>query len=183
MRKGFVIGMILYAVIFLALVGVGLNYFWDFIDAYEQSRPINTVKAYVNQLSKEEISQASDALLDQLDENIRTREESIQFICDSMAEAISYAKKSSESTETRQVYVLRSGKQVVGGFTITAGDADKFGFQRWVVTEQNFDFSHLMGQKISITVPSEYIVSINGNVLDERYMTESGIQYDAIEEF
>ena len=55
MRKGFVIGMILYAVIFLALLSVGLVFFWNFMDAFEQSRPVNTVKAYVAELTKEEI--------------------------------------------------------------------------------------------------------------------------------
>ena len=32
--RGFVIGMIVYAVLFLALTGVGLYYLWDFMDAF-----------------------------------------------------------------------------------------------------------------------------------------------------
>lgn len=183
MRKGFVIGMVIYALVFLALVGFGLNYFWDYIDAYEQSRPINTVKEYVAQLTAEDMCEGSEALLAQLDTHIRSREESCQMITDSVSAAISYAKKSSESTDTKQVYVLRSGKQIIGGFTISAGDPDRYGFQRWSVTETHFDFSHLMGEAVSVTVPSEFTVSINGNVLDETYITESGILYDAVEEF
>ena len=183
MRKGFVIGMILYAVIFLALLSVGLVFFWNFMDAFEQSRPVNTVKAYVAELTKEDMCENSEELLAGLDENIRSREESCQFIMNSVTEEITYAKKSSASTETQQVYVLRSGKQVIGSFTISAGETDKFGFQNWTVTEENFDFSYLMGQPVSITVPSEFTVSINGQVLDESYIVESGIAYDAVEEF
>lgn len=183
MRKGFIIGMIIYALVFLVLLGVGLNYFWDYIDAYEQSRPINTVKEYVAQLTAEDMCEGSEVLLAQLDEHIRSREESCQVIVDSVSAPISYAKKSGESSDSQQVYVLRSGKQVIGGFIISAGDPDRYGFQRWTVTEEYFDFSYLMGETVSITVPAEFTVSINGNVLDESYITESGILYDAVEEF
>lgn len=31
----FFVGMVIYAVIFLALTAVGLKFFWDFIEAYE----------------------------------------------------------------------------------------------------------------------------------------------------
>lgn len=183
MRKRFVIGMVIYAVVFLAIAGAGLAIFWNFIDAYEQSRPMNTVKAYVASVTAEDFCEGSEELLSQLDSSIQSREEACDLIRASVTEPLNYAKKSSESTENRQVYVLRSGKQVIGHFAITAGEADKFGFRGWSVTESSFDFSHLMGQSVSITVPEEYSVRINGAVLDESYITETGIKYTALEEF
>ena len=183
MRKRFVIGMVIYAVVFLAIAGAGLAIFWNFIDAYEQSRPMNAVKAYVASVTDEDFCEGSEELLSRLDSKIQSREEACDVICNSVTEPLTYAKKSSESTEERQVYVLRSGKQVIGQFAITAGEEDKFGFREWTVTETSFDFAHLMGESVSVTVPDSYRVCVNGSQLDESYITASGIEYSALEEF
>lgn len=181
--RKFVGGLVIYAVIFLILAGIGLGVFWKFIDAYEQSRPKNTLKAYMDQLTIEQMCDDSDELYNSVDQNLQSREQFNQVIRDAVTEKLGYAKKSSESTEQRQVYVVRCGKNPIGKFTIEAGEEDAFGFRIWEVTEHSFDFSHLMGQSVSITVPSDFQVSVNGNVLDENYITKSGIHYSALEEF
>lgn len=183
MRKRFVKGMVIYAIVFLLIAAAGLSVFWKFIDAYEQSRPINSVKAYVAQVTAEDMYEGSQALLDQIDSNIQSREEACQLIQDSVTQELSYAKKSGESSDDCQVYVLRSGKQVIGEFSITAGEKDRFGFRSWTVSEESFDFSHLLSDAVSITVPSDFSVSLNGCKLDDSYITESGIPYDALEAF
>lgn len=183
MRKRFVLGMVIYALVFLALTAVGLKVLWDFIDAYEQSRPMNTVKAYVSSVTTQDMWDGSEALLDTLDENVRSRDDSRALIAQAASGTLSYAKKSGESTEERQVYVLRSGRQVIGQFAITAGEPDKYGFRVWSVTESSFDFSYLVGQPVSVTVPSDFPVSVNGVVLDASYITESGHTYSILEEF
>ena len=183
MRKRFVIGMVIYAVVFLMIAGAGLAIFWNFIDAYEQSRPMNAVKAYVASVTDQDLIDGSAELLNQLDTRIQTREEACDVIRSSITEDYTYAKKSRESTEDHQVYVLSSGKQLIGQFAITAGKADRYGFREWTVSEASFDFSHLLSESVSMTVPEEYSVQVNGNVLDESYITASGIEYTALEEF
>lgn len=175
--------MLIYALVFLIIVTGGLWFLWDFMEAYEQSRPVNAIKSYVDHLTPEDLAEGSGALLDTLDSNIQSPEESRQIIRDASTGAFSYAKKSAESSETRQVYVLRCGRQVVGQFAISAGEADKYGFRIWEVTEESFDLSHLMGESISITVPSDFTVSVNGFPLDSSYITEQDIPYSALEEF
>lgn len=183
MSKRFLTGMLVYALVFLVLLSGGLWVLWDYIDAYEQSRPGNTIKAYVNQLTVDDLCEGSDALLEQLNSHIQSWEEACQWIKDSVTGEFSYAKKSSESSETRQVYVLRNGRQAIGQFVITAGEPDKYGFRIWEVTEESFDFSHLLSQSISVTVPSDFVVSVNGTVLDSSYITEQDIPYTTLEEF
>ena len=183
MNKRLAWGMVIYAVVFLAILAVGLGIFWNFIEAYELSRPANAVNAYVEQLTGEAVCEGSAALLEQLDGNIQSREEACQVIRDLTAEGFAYAKKSTESTADRQVYVLRCGSQVVGQFAITAGEPDKYGFRVWSVTEETFDVSFLLASPVSVTVPSDFQVSVNGNLLDNGYITETGIRYGALEEF
>lgn len=183
MNKRFVAGMLVYALVFLAIASAGLWVLWDYIDAYEQSRPVNAIKAYVDSVTPEDLTAGSASLLDTLDTHLQSREESCRLIQESAEQAFSYAKKSAESTEERQVYVLRSGRQVIGQFAITSGEPDRFGFRIWKVTEEAFDFSHLLGESVSVTVPSDFTVLVNGAALDESYITNKDIPYTKLEEF
>lgn len=181
--RKFVTGLLVYVVLFVLIAAVGLGFFWKFIASYEASRPKNTVKAFVNRLTVDQMCDGSDELYASIDQKVQTREQFEQVIRNAVTESVSYAKKSSESSEDRQVYVLRSGKTPVGKFVIEAGEADMFGFRIWEVTESSFDFSYLMSDGISITVPETYQVSVNGHVLDEGYITQTGIEYTALDGF
>jgi len=181
--RKFVTGLLVYVVLFLIVLAVGLGIFWKFIASYEASRPKNTLKAYVSQLTVDQMCDGSDELYASIDQNVQSREQFDQVIRNAVTESVSYAKKSSESTENRQVYVLRSGKTPVGSFVIEAGEPDMFGFRVWEVSDSSFDFSYLMGESVSVTVPSDYRVSVNGHVLDESYITKTGIEYTALDGF
>ena len=181
--RKFLAGIAIYAGVFLAIVGICLVFFWNFIEAYELSRPKNTIKAYVDQLTAQQASDGSDDLYATIDQNLQSREQFDQVIQDSLQGTWNYAKKSSESTETRQVFVLRSGRTPVGEFSIAAGNEDSYGFRRWTVDNRSFDFSHLMGQPVSVTVPSDFRVTVNGNLLDERYITADNVEYEALDGF
>lgn len=179
----FIAGMVIYAVVFLTIAGVGLGFFWKYIEAYEHSRPKNTVNAYIEQLTPEQMCAASDDLYAAVDQRLQDRAQFDQVIKDALSGELSYAKKSSESTEVRQVYALRSGRTAIGTFAIEAGAQDKYGFRRWQVTDSEFDFSYLMGEGVTVTVPSTYQVTVNGVLLDESYQVKTGIPYSALEQF
>lgn len=179
----FILGLVIYALVFLVLVGVGLGVFWKFIEAYELSRPKNAISAYVDQLTPEAICAASDDLYAIIDQGLQDRSQFDQIIQDALTGNLTYAKKSSESTDKRQVYVLRSGRTAIGTFAIEAGEEDKFGFRRWQVTDTEFDLSFLKGEGIQVTVPSEYVVKVNGVALDTGYQIQTGIEYSALEQF
>ena len=181
--RRFLVGMIIYAVVFLILTGVGLKFFWDFIEAYEESRPQNTANTYLQKLTVEKMCNAAEPWFSGLDQRIQSEEERIGYIRNSLTGDMNYAKKAGECTETRQVYVLRCGKQVIGQMTMDAVQTDTYGFSRWEVTEEHFDFSYLEGEPVRVTVPETYTVSLNGHVLDESYIAETGIHYPLLEEF
>ncbi|MBQ3503183.1 MAG: hypothetical protein IJA75_00590 [Oscillospiraceae bacterium] len=183
-RKGmFALGMLLYAVIFLALTAAGLTVFWNFIDSYEQSRPKNTMDAYLSALTVEDMFAKASQTREAIDGYLQTPQESLDIIRDCLGEKITYARKSSASSQTHQTYVLRSGSRVLGEVVIAASVPDRFGFSIWDVREESFDFTYLLCQPRSITVPQDYVVYANGVPLDESYITDSGIEYTALEEF
>ena len=166
----FALGMIVYAVVVLGAAFFGLKYLWGFLEGYEASRDYHAIDAYMEQLTPEHICDTQADLIAQVDHNIQSEEECRQVLLDSLSEKITYARKASECSETRQVYVLRSGKQVIGSFAIEAGNEDEYGFAPWSFVEESFDLSYMIGQKVSATAPMDYPVYVNGVQLDDSYV-------------
>lgn len=180
---GFVCGMLIYAAIVLALVIYGLNFFWGYMAAYEASRPYIAVDSYMELVTDEYICDRSAELIGQIDHNIQSEEACRQVIKDAVSEGITCAKKTAECTDDRMVYVLRSGKQVIGSFVMEHRGETVHGFTPWEVVEDSFDLSYLITGTVSTTAPSHYPVYVNGNLLTEEYVTESGIEFEELEEF
>ena len=177
-------GMLIYALVFLAIAGIGLAIFWDFMAAYEASRAKTTVNAYMQQLTEEHICDLSQTVIDQVDRNIQTEEQSRRYIMDAIGE-ITYAKKIKESTDTRQVYVLRAGNAVIGEFSIVSTDDGKYGFKPWKFEAESFDIStlNLFGAPCEVTVPSDHTVTVNGYALGSEYILDAKVPYEPIAEF
>lgn len=182
-RSFFGWGMLIYAVVFLGLSAFGLKELWSFMEAYEASRPMNVLNAYMDSVTADYVCDQSQALIDQVDHNIQTEQQCRDYIKQSLSGGFSYARKSKECTDTRQVYVLRSGGKVVGQFAMEVKSEDSYGFNMWELTEQSYDLSYLLGSKISVSAPDNCSVSVNGVVLDESYRTGDVIEYDALEDF
>lgn len=180
----FLLGMAIYAAVFLVAVYFGLKAFWNYMEAYENSRPKIAINVYMEGLTEEHICDLSQELIDQVDHNVQTAEECRSYIMDSI-DGINYAKKAGESTETRQVFVLRTGKTVIGEFSIVAQEPDEYGFTPWKVEGESFDIStlNLFGSDYEVTVPHDHTVTVNGNTLDASYITNEKIIYEQIEDY
>lgn len=179
----FAICMVVYAIIFIAAAAIFLNWFWGFIQGYELSRNKVTIQNYMEQLTDEYILDNASGLIGQIDHNIQSEEACEAVILDVLSTDVTYARKSSECTDTKQVYMLRCGTQVIGSFTITAGEADEYGFAPWTVTEESFDFSFLLSTPLSVTAPEGYSVYVNGVKLDEQYISEEeSLPFPVLEE-
>lgn len=175
--------MVLYAVLFMAAAAKGLEYLWDFLDAYEQSRPNKAIDRYVAQLDAEYVADQCDDLIAQVDHNIQSEEACRQYILDFLKDGITYFKKSSECTEEKQVFILRSGGKDIGRFEIAMEGDSAYGFTNWVVAGDSFDLSFLIGESVSTMAPHNYPVYANGVLLDESYITQTGIQYEVLADY
>ena len=181
-KSRFWLGLGIFSLVFLLLVAVGLMFFWDFIASYENSRPQNAVEGYMLGVTAQSISQLPNVLPEGYDSALQSEEAARQAIAQSIG-TISYVRNTKLSTDSKMVYMVLSGGKAVGSVSMTVGRTDRYGFEYWSVTEENYDFSHLIGESVSITVPEEYPVYANGQRLDESYITESGIPYASVEAY
>ena len=180
----FLLGMLIYAAAFLVALNFGLKAFWNYMEAYENSRPKIAIDAYMNNLTEEHVVDLSQDLIDRVDHNIQSADQCRGYILD-MIDGINYARKSGESTDERQVFVLRTGKTVIGEFSIVAQEADEYGFTPWAVESEKFDISvlNLFGSDYEVTVPYDHTVTVNGTALDASYITNEKIIYEEIEDY
>lgn len=168
---GFVIFMVLYIAAFCGAAYFGLTKLWDFMEAYEVSRPQKPVQAYMNQLTPEHICDLSGDVIAQIDHNIQSEEECRKILMEAVSGPISYARNIKESTDEKTVYMLLCGGKTIGSFTTTAQAADEYGLSIWEVTEEEFDLSYLIGEPMTVSAPSNYTVLINGQALSSDYLT------------
>jgi len=182
---GFVRGLVIYGIVLLVLIGAGFALLWSFLSAYEESRPHIAINEYMEQLTAEHIVDSSMAILEGVDTHIQSEEECRARMLEAVSGTFTCARKASACTEVRQVYVLRSGKQVIGSFTIAACGKGAFGFTPWEVSEEQFDLSYLVtSEPLTVTVPEGYVVSVNGVTLDESYIVATETeQYDILEDY
>lgn len=181
----FFLGMFIYAALFLGAAAYGLNWFWGYMEAYENSRAYIAIDAYMEALTPEHICDTQGSVIAMADPNLQSEEACRQILLDALTGEITYARKAAECTDTRQVYVLRCDKQVIGSFAIETGEADEHGFTPWQFAEESFDLSFLMGtETVTTTVPEGYPVYVNGVQLDETYVTGSDTEiFDFVEEY
>lgn len=182
-RWVFPVALFLYAVIFLTGAFFGLRYFWDFIDAYEQSRPHIAVNAYSQQLNAEFICDQAGSLVAQIDHNIQSEEDCKNAIKSAIGTTFSLAKKSKECTEVKLVYAIMADKKAIGTVEFTRTGETAHGFTRWEFASDNFDLSYLLTDGPSITVPYGFTVRVNGAVLDDDYIVGDPIRYPLFEEY
>ena len=179
----FALFMAIYALIFLGFLNWGLQKFYQYLTAYEDSRPKHVLTAYMDNLTAEHVCDLSAAVIDQVDHNLQSEEQCRDYILRALSKEFSYAKKTGKSTETKHIYAIRSGQQVIGEFTMEVVRKDEYGFAYWEVTEEVFDMSYLIGKTVSMVAPDHYTVSVNGIVLDSSYIVGDPIQYEALKPF
>lgn len=174
--------LIAYALVFLGATAVGMRYFWNYIDAYEKSRPHTALNGYMEKLDAAYVADRSAELIAAVDENLQTEQQCRQVLLDALTESFSYVKKVAESDEDRHVYAIRCGDRVIGTMEMERAGESMMGFTCWQVTGDSFDLSYLLSQPMSITVPETFGVWALGKQLSSEYITQSNIPYSRLEE-
>lgn len=175
-KKRFALGMGIYAAVFILLTLIGLIFFWDFIDNYEKSLPSTALENYNKKLTTEYITNASQALINQVDHTLQSEDACKQVIADSLKNGVTFVKKLKESTDTKFSYNIVSNRQIIGSVVFEKnGDGDNTS-SPWEITEEIIDLSHLLNE-LSFTVPADYTVTVASKTLDSEYVTNDKLPY------
>ena len=183
-KHSFVRGMFSYAIIFILVSAVVLTVFWGFLSCYELSRPEIALEQYEETLnSQEHIDALASLYLDSSDFPEDEIEDMRAAILKCASDGISLRKNISESDDEHETYMLICGKNTIGSMELAKGDELAFGFSRWKFGGETADFSFIEKSSVSVTVPEDASLYDGDTLLDESFITESGIEYPAYEKY
>lgn len=181
--RRFGLGLLIYALAFLLLLGIGFIFFWNFMDAYEQSRPQHPLNAYMEQLTADYILDKSDAAAAQIDSRLQSKQQCLSYLESTIADDLKCIKKIKACTDSKLVYSIFCGPKIIGTIDLERQGEARFGFAPWVITGDTFDISCLLQEGTSVTVPSDFRVYAGEQLLDEAFLTEVDIPYPDVKEF
>lgn len=173
-------GLGIYALVLTVLLAAGLLFFWVFIRSYEQTRPVNALKAYLAGLDEDYLREHAQPFLSSLDQSVQSEEESLSRLCGLIEEA-DYARAPSES-DSSYTYMLHTGDTYFASVTFTAGERNLFGFPSWELSEEDFAFE-VFCERTELSVPSDYTVILNGVRLGDGQIVDRRAPYELLAEF
>ena len=174
--------LLIYTAVFLGVAIVGLTLFWCYIDAYEDSRTKRTIETYIEDLTPQYIYEHCGDVLNSIDPKLQSAEERDRALLDFLDGNITYARKASECTDERIVYVLRRSGKIIGKVELEPQGQKRFGFTPWKIARDSFDLSCLLGDAATVTVDSTMQVYAGDVLLDESYVTQT-VKYAALEDY
>lgn len=175
--------MAIYAAVFLAILLIGLIIFWNYMDAYEDSQPENTLQSYLYNLDAKQILSHSDNLIEAVNPDIQRETDCRDVISNTLKNGVEYKYLMSQSTDNKKVYSLTCGAHTVGKVTLTAQDTGSFGLPVWTVAEETYDFSYLLNEGVKLDVPQHYKVYANGKLLSEQSIVQKDTPIDVLKDF
>jgi len=173
----------IYAAIFLVIAIVGLIIFWNYMDAYEKSQPKNVIDSYIFNLDETHIQNHCSELIQSVDPEVQTEADCLKIIADAVDSGVTYARKLSECTDDKLVYMLMSDGNTIGSVTLTAQGKSSFGFASWKVSEETFDFAYLLREAVNLDVPQHYKVYVNGKLLGQRSIVQNDAPIEVLKDF
>lgn len=173
----------IYAAIFLVIAVIGLVIFWNYMDAYEKSQPKNVIDAYLYNLDEAHIQDLTRDFIQSVNHNVQSDEDCLEIIADSIKDGVTYARKMSECTDDKMVYMLMSDGNTIGKVVLTAQGKGSFGFANWVVTEESFDFSHLLNDGVTLEVPEHYKVYADGKLVSQKCIVQRDTPIEVLKDF
>ena len=180
--SAFARGMVLYVLLFVLVAGLGLNFFYSFLENYEATRPNNVMADTMEKLTDAQIGEMCGDFLASLNEDM-TDADAIRAFAVEKVRAADFAKKVAQCTETETVYALKNEDGAFGTVRFTLGDNVFHDLlANWQYAGGSVDFSDQLTQ-YDITVPSDYTVTVNGYPLDGKYISEERVEYAALKEY
>ena len=184
-----------------------LKQLWDYASVYDDTQPEPILDAYVASLREnlwnDDIAKEVAAMPHQ----VQSDEEVANLVKQMLTEGeIRALLDQSKTRGDMQTYALICGEDNIFGEVVLTQDTSrnlvanvnvpqqvigvlaKIGvaiqpeLYPWKVSEEHFDFSGLYSS-VSVTVPENYRVSLNGVYLSDEYIVERDIHYDVLEQY
>lgn len=183
-----------------------LSQVWAYASVYDETQVEPVIESYVANLRENLWDDSIAETVEAMPHPVQSNEEVRQLVREIlMTDEISYAEKTGAVQSDSITYYLLCGENAFGEVTVVQdtsrnlvenvnlppvviGALAKMGvaiipeLHPWKVAGESFDFSGLYSS-VTVTVPEDYRVTLNGVTLGEEYITERDIHFDNLETY
>ena len=149
---------IIYVLVFAAVIAGGLMFFYKYMAAYEEAGSQAFLRHYMSELKQGAVSEELEKQLDVLDENIKSREESLAFVKELLADS-GYARIPGEKGEGYETVAVYSNGNQIGKIKTQFSGETRMGFELWELAEESWDLSAFI-QSESCYLPENYTFKV-----------------------
>lgn len=167
-------------VVLLFAVIISLFVFYDFMDAFEESQPqspADAAKKYAVALTSSDVEKMlkdfaeSEPLLDEA-----SAEKIIAELVSLWNNDKVFCKRLSDlGNDEAPVYSVISGGREMFRLTLSKQPTGRYGFDAWYISDTEVKLDGL--NIYTITAPAGAVVTVNGTVLDDTFVTEKDLPY------
>lgn len=193
LKRKSVSGTVVYTLIIAAylVVGLALIYFAVgkakvFAREYENAIPKNIMDEYITKLNENLWDESIAHTIETMPHEYQSDSEVAAVVQEMFSSELSYARtKGGDGTNSIAYAILCDGKAFGKVMIVrdeSKADEVEFGNLPWKIESEEFYFDGLYSS-VKVTVPENYSVSINGQVLGEDKIIARDIHFDVLEEF
>ena len=162
----------------IVLMAAYFIFFYDYMGAYEKSQPMYSAEQYASSLTQEDLRALYRENVMQLSTVLesadRVADAYIQAACQLDGEIGVFPDHASSTADLWQYFIVKNDTPIAT-VSVKAESGGKYGFTSWRVDSAFAITEHLpvASSDYEIIVPKDSAVTVNGHVLDSRYISES----------
>ncbi len=179
--------LIIYSLVLLIVVTVCLSLLWSYISRYEELKPEKAVRDILNskdaEFWKDIVNERYVSRVTEF-EDVETVVQKLD-LSDISSDKLSFYKRVNEYTEDSAVYTLYYKNKELAVLKLKQAEKYSLGLVKWefdtIYLSLNDEEANSVG--INVTIPPEYSVSVNGVVVEEKYISEQRVEYSDVLDF
>ncbi len=186
-RRGrFWIGLGIYAAVFALVIAAGLVVFWNFIKAYELSRPDTTMLSFIESTDEDYwldlIKTSAQTPFSEFEDQEQLTE--TLLLSKIRGQDITYSKYTGVFTDDSPVYIISAGDTQFCRASLIPEEKSSvgFGFTTWQLgkTELLESFDQPYSRTIQLTVKEDAEIILNGKAVSEEYALPDNDNYISV---
>ena len=187
----------IYGCLLIAIALILLGDWGKYLQAYESSRSDTVVERYMDNLNSSEWSTTVLESVNNMPHPFQTNEECTEIVNKMLGEKLQYSQAPSTDPDV-VIYNVYCNGNPVGHFQLQQDKSqlpyidigliskviDPVSVCPWAVTGDSFDISGFrFTSSVSVTIPENYTVRLNGRQVGREYITQTNIKYDVLEPY
>lgn len=171
-----------YSGILIVVIAIGIIWIYGLLDDYEEGMPdVAMSKVIQEHFTQDKIEKLVMDNKDQI-----SKYENIEFVVSYLKDAVAdkpvtFSRKSGEFTDETPVYMIKAEDKTIAKAALKEDRKNSHGFSVWTIDKVVFGEFQNKSNTITITAPSNAVVTINGIKAEDDIAAEKDVAIELLE--